>query len=112
MKRTILFALALAVAMVAMPIEANARKKKSTSEVRNVIMLIGDGMGSAHISALMLEERYQPINMDRAHAAAAQRHRRQGRRADAQGVRMGLRFGEEGFPRRRWEGGCRIGKAG
>lgn len=68
MKRTILFILALAVAMVAAPTEANARKKKS--EVRNVIMLIGDGMGVAHISALMLEEKYQPINMDRAQAAA------------------------------------------
>ncbi len=70
MKRTILFVLALVVAIVAVPAEANARKKKSSPEVRNVIMLIGDGMGTAHISALMLEERYQPINMDRAQAAA------------------------------------------
>lgn len=70
MKRTILFILALAAAMVVAPIEANARKKKSQPEVKNVIMLIGDGMGTAHISALMLEEKYQPINMDRAQAAA------------------------------------------
>ena len=55
MKRTILFILALAAAMVVAPIEANARKKKSQPEVKNVIMLIGDGMGVAHISALMLE---------------------------------------------------------
>ena len=34
------------------------------------------------------------------------------RQEKAQGVRMGLRLGEEGFPWRRRKGGCRIGKAG
>lgn len=40
------------------------------NQVKNVIMLIGDGMGATHISALMLEERYEPTNMDRAASAA------------------------------------------
>lgn len=70
MKRSILTLLVLVVAIIVAPVEANARKKNSQPKVKNVIMLIGDGMGTAHISALMLEERYQPINMDRAHAAA------------------------------------------
>lgn len=35
-------------------------------EVRNIIVMIGDGMGVAHITALMLENNYQPINMERA----------------------------------------------
>lgn len=39
-------------------------------KVKNVIMLIGDGMGTTHISALMLEENYAPINMERAQSAA------------------------------------------
>ncbi len=69
MKRTISLIMVLVVALIATPIDANARKKRSTPKVKNVIMLIGDGMGVAHISALMLEERYQPINMDRAEAA-------------------------------------------
>lgn len=70
MKRTFSLILVLVVALIAAPIDANARKKRTQPEVRNVIMLIGDGMGVAHISALMLEERYQPINMDRAQSAA------------------------------------------
>lgn len=70
MKRSILFVLVLVAAMLVAPMDAVARKKKGEPKVKNVIMLIGDGMGVAHISALMLEERYQPINMDRAEAAA------------------------------------------
>ncbi len=70
MKRSILLVLLLVAAMIVAPTDAVARKKKSQPEVKNVIMLIGDGMGVAHISALMLEEKYQPINMDRAEAAA------------------------------------------
>ena len=70
MKRSILFVLVLIAAIVVAPLDAVARKRKGTPKVKNVIMLIGDGMGVAHISALMLEEKYQPINMDRAEAAA------------------------------------------
>lgn len=39
-------------------------------EVRNVIMLIGDGMGPTHIPTLMLEENYSPVNMERAERAS------------------------------------------
>ena len=46
---------------------------------------------------------------DRAHAAASQRHRRHGRRPDAQGVRVGFLVGEEGLSWGRRGGGGRIG---
>ena len=49
---------------------------------------------------------------DRAHAAAAQRHRRHGRRPDAQGVRVGFLVGEEGLSWGRRGGGGRVGKTG
>jgi len=35
-------------------------------KVKNIIVMIGDGMGVAHITALMLGNEYQPINMERA----------------------------------------------
>lgn len=65
MKRIAFIAALLSLAATVVPAEADAQ-----NEVKNVIMLIGDGMGTTHISALMLEERYEPINMDRAEAAA------------------------------------------
>lgn len=34
-------------------------------EVRNVILMIGDGMGLAHVTAIMIENGYGPINMER-----------------------------------------------
>ena len=55
---------------------------------------------------------WQRAAEDRAHAAAAQRHRRHGRRPDAQGVRVGFLVGEEGLSWGRRGGGGRIGKAG
>ena len=55
---------------------------------------------------------WQRAAQDRAHAAAAQRHRRHGRRPDAQGVRVGFLVGEEGLPWGRRGGGGRVGKAG
>lgn len=54
----------------------------------------------------------QRATEDRAHAAAAQRHRRHGRRPDAQGVRVGFLVGEEGLSWGRRGGGGRVGKAG
>ncbi len=34
-------------------------------EVKNIILMIGDGMGLAQVSALMIENEYRPINMER-----------------------------------------------
>ncbi len=36
--------------------------------VKNVILMIGDGMGVGHVSSLIIEHGYAPINMERAHA--------------------------------------------
>ena len=44
--------------------------KDNEAKVKNVIMLIGDGMGPTHIPALMLEEQYAPTNFQRAKQAA------------------------------------------
>lgn len=37
-----------------------------TDEVRNVILMIGDGMGLGQVAAYMIENRYQPVSFDRA----------------------------------------------
>ena len=39
-------------------------------EVRNVIYLIGDGMGLAQVSLLQVAEEYRPTAFDRAHNVA------------------------------------------
>lgn len=43
-----------------------AVQKTSHEEVRNVIYLIGDGMGLAHVSMLKIEGKYAPTAFDRA----------------------------------------------
>ncbi len=43
-------------------------EKPETAEVRNVIYMIGDGMGTAQITAMMLERGYGPTVFDRAQA--------------------------------------------
>lgn len=47
-----------------------AREKYIPSEpgVKNVILMVGDGMGLAQVTALMLAENYGPVNMERATA--------------------------------------------
>lgn len=44
--------------------------KPHSGEVRNLIYLIGDGMGLAQVSMLMLEEEYRPTPFDRAQNVA------------------------------------------
>lgn len=44
--------------------------KENEAKVKNIIMLIGDGMGPTHIPSLMLEEQYVPTNFQRAKRAA------------------------------------------
>ena len=36
--------------------------------VKNVVLMIGDGMGLAHVTSLMIDRKYQPIQMERAQA--------------------------------------------
>jgi alkaline phosphatase len=45
-----------------------AEKSGSASApgVKNIILMVGDGMGLAQVSALMIAEEYKPVNMDRA----------------------------------------------
>ena len=46
------------------PTEVSAKPRKE--KVKNIVLMIGDGMGVAHITHLMIENKYQPINMQRA----------------------------------------------
>lgn len=43
------------------------------NKVKNVIFLIGDGMGIAHISATQIAQHYEPLNMERAHYVGLQK---------------------------------------
>lgn len=43
-----------------------AEKQPETEKVENIILMIGDGMGLAHVTALMIENEYRPIQMERA----------------------------------------------
>ena len=60
--------LPLAVAFFAFFI-SSCKEKNCEPQVKNIIMLIGDGMGPTHIPALMLEEQYAPTNFERAQRA-------------------------------------------
>ncbi len=44
---------------------APALEPSAASEPRNLIFMIGDGMGLAHVSMLMIEEGYEPTAFDR-----------------------------------------------
>lgn len=44
--------------------------RKSKDKVKNVILMIGDGMGLAQVSALMIENKYAPTSFDRAQSVA------------------------------------------
>ncbi|MDE6778727.1 MAG: alkaline phosphatase [Alistipes sp.] len=68
MKRTfiLLFCAAL---LYSAPAEARQRAPKS-EKVRNVILMIGDGMGLGQTAALMIENGYEPTAFDRADATA------------------------------------------
>lgn len=42
-------------------------------KVKNVIFMIGDGMGVSHITATMIHNSYEPLNMERATSAGLQK---------------------------------------
>lgn len=56
-------ALLVAIVFVSAPQTAGAKQK-----VKNVILMIGDGMGVGHVSSLIIENGYERINMERATA--------------------------------------------
>jgi alkaline phosphatase len=59
--RTLTLLLVAALMGVIAPLEATAKNK-----VKNIILMVGDGMGVAQVSYYMIENRYEPINMQRA----------------------------------------------
>lgn len=63
MKRYILTLCSIALLLV--PVALDAAKPAKNQKVENVILMIGDGMGAAQITALMIENEYRPINMER-----------------------------------------------
>lgn len=44
----------------------SAQTHADDSEVRNVILMIGDGMGLGQVTSLMIENQYKPVSFDRA----------------------------------------------
>lgn len=69
MKRDILYLVMAAVTM-AMPLStascSEQSKPASSPRVKNVILMVGDGMGLSQVSALMISGGYEPVNMERA----------------------------------------------
>ncbi len=68
MKRTFILLFCAALLCNA-PAEARQKAPKS-GKVRNVVLMIGDGMGLGQTAALMIESGYQPTAFDRAHSVA------------------------------------------
>jgi alkaline phosphatase len=67
MKKRLITVIVLCVVTV-LSLSAQGRKSKGKQpEVHSIVLMIGDGMGVAHITSLMLDNGYDnPINMDRA----------------------------------------------
>ncbi len=58
---------AVAAALIlSMPMQGCREKCEKENEVKNVILMIGDGMGLAQVTSLMVENEYRPINIERA----------------------------------------------
>ncbi|MDR0907148.1 MAG: alkaline phosphatase [Rikenellaceae bacterium] len=69
MKQSFMRALALAIVLVSVlsAEPATAKKKKdATPEVKNVILMIGDGMGLAQVAGTIINQGYEPLNIERA----------------------------------------------
>ncbi len=67
MKRAcIRFAITVIVIVSAIPARGGKPETDPQPEVRNIILMVGDGMGLAQVSALMLTGNYAPVNMERA----------------------------------------------
>ena len=67
MKRVLIrVAIVIAAVVFAGPVPGHQLEVEPRQEVRNIILMVGDGMGLAQVSALMLARNYEPINMERA----------------------------------------------
>ncbi len=69
MKRTA-YSLLFVLLLWTIPSEARRPEPQTDEEVRNVVLMIGDGMGLAQVAALMIENRYEPTSFDRAQYTA------------------------------------------
>lgn len=58
----------LLILLCVLSVSASAQKqnKNQQPEVKNVIFMIGDGMGLAHVAATMINQNYAPLNVERA----------------------------------------------
>ncbi|MBP3425404.1 MAG: alkaline phosphatase [Rikenellaceae bacterium] len=65
--KMLLSALTLMVmALTINPLDAAPKAKTRKSDVKNIILMIGDGMGAAHITQVMIDQKFAPLNMNRA----------------------------------------------
>ncbi|MCM1300286.1 MAG: alkaline phosphatase [Alistipes senegalensis] len=69
MKR-IAYSLFFALLLWTAPAEARKPRPQTDEKVRNVVLMIGDGMGLAQVASLMIENRYEPTAFDRAQYTA------------------------------------------
>ncbi len=56
---------AAAVLALLIPLQGCKTVGDKEPEVRNLILMIGDGMGIGHVTSLMIDNGYEPINMER-----------------------------------------------
>lgn len=65
MKRTLLI-----IILAILSLQTTEAKEPKQPKINNIIYMIGDGMGLAHISMLQVEQKYAPTSFDRAHNVA------------------------------------------
>lgn len=56
----------LLMAIACIAVQPSEAKKPKQPKINNIIYMIGDGMGLAHVSMLELENKYKPTSFDRA----------------------------------------------
>ena len=57
---------AVAALILLIPSQGCKKCAEKEPEVKNLILMIGDGMGVGHVTALMVDNGYEPVNMERA----------------------------------------------
>jgi alkaline phosphatase len=69
MKKTAMRGFTLAIVLVGLLSTQSAfakKDKEGNPEVKNVIFMIGDGMGLAHVAGTIISQGYEPLNLERA----------------------------------------------
>lgn len=56
----------IAMTLTVSTLDAAPKAKARKSEVKNIILMIGDGMGASHITQVMIDQKFAPLNMNRA----------------------------------------------